>query len=236
MFAAGFFTARNYVKTNHNDAEIFEKPRITIQLHYLLKPFLFTDPCHIFLSKFLYASSHVIMVFIVLSTQFFQIAILIERCVATVLVHDYESKYERIGPSLIAAVITVTTAIIAVLYRNANFEGFHLNWREDPVGSSSLSIAFILMMVSMNLLGLVCTVALRYVNRRRIFCMSLSSRFQSMENRVSHEMLFWILLIQFTTLLFIDITALFIRLYNNIIPFSIVYEENIDYSINAAGF
>ncbi|VDM63587.1 unnamed protein product, partial [Angiostrongylus costaricensis] len=140
----------------------------SLQLHYLLKPFLSTDPCHIFLSKFVYASSRVLMVFIVLSAQFSQIAVLIERCIATVLVQDYESKYERIGPSLITAVVRE-----------------HGN-------------------------------------------MSLSSRYQSMENRVSSEMLFWILLIQFTTLFVIDIITLFIRLYNDTFPFSIVYQESID--------
>lgn len=77
-----------------------------IQVHHLLIPLLATTPCQVFLPKAFYIATNIPFVFVLFASQFIQIAIVIERCIANVYIKDYETGYKKLGPILLSAAVS----------------------------------------------------------------------------------------------------------------------------------
>lgn len=59
---------------------------------------------------------------------------------------------------------------------------------------------------------------------------TLSSKFQSMENRVTSDLLFWVSSIQFTAFVLTDIAAILLRIYIPNNRLIMAFKENVDVS------
>ncbi|VDP30225.1 unnamed protein product, partial [Heligmosomoides polygyrus] len=155
-----------------NEARVFRyvrKPSAPMwqNVHHLLIPLLATTPCQVFLPKAFYIATNIPFVFVLFASQFIQIAIVIERCIANVYIKDYETGYKKLGPILISAAMSVCVSILLMLYCGENFDGPVLNARALPTKNIVLVNVVIMVMLAINFTGLALTITLHFVGPKR---------------------------------------------------------------------
>ncbi|KHJ76547.1 hypothetical protein OESDEN_23833 [Oesophagostomum dentatum] len=155
-------------------------------------------------------------------------AIVTERGIATIYVRTYEFGYKQLGPFLLIGAIAATITVMLVLYQYEKFDGLYLNARVLPAGTAPVANTIIIVMLFVNLLALISTIALRLVNKRRLIKATLSSTFQSKENRTTSNLLFWIASIQFATFVLTDIITLSVRVFLSQSRYITAFKENAD--------
>lgn len=134
-----------------------------------------------------------------------------------------------------------------VLYREEKFDGLYLNGRMLPLGTYGVANKVIIATLCMNFAGLISTVVLCFVNQRRqirwwlhslhymeliVFSLlsrtTLSSKFQSVENRVTSHLLFWVSSVQFTAFVLTDVATLAVRIFLSGSILATAFKENAD--------
>ncbi|VDO57381.1 unnamed protein product [Haemonchus placei] len=169
-----------------------------VETHHFAWSFLYQDPCDIFLPKALYIALHLPTIFVLVASQCMQLSIATERWIAIISADYQESSYRRLGPALIATADIVRTNIV------------------------------LMFLLVMNLVGLIMTLALRYLGPKRKISMSLSSKFKAMENSIVSNYLFMISSCQFAALFFSHASILYLRIYESGNPLVTAYKENLD--------
>ncbi|EYB87535.1 hypothetical protein Y032_0261g560 [Ancylostoma ceylanicum] len=201
---------------------------IFMKVHYLLLPFLLSTPCQIFLPLIVYLCTHLPVIFILFISQYIQIAMIFERCVATISVQNYEYGYRKLAVMLLVAAVIATLATMLVLYQGERFDGLYLNGRMLPLGTYKVANLVIIVLLCVNFVGLVSAIVLHFINRKRRIRTTLSSKFQTLENRVTSDLLFWVSSIQFATFVLTDIATLIVRIFLPGSRFATAFKENAD--------
>ncbi|KAK6032337.1 hypothetical protein OSTOST_01484, partial [Ostertagia ostertagi] len=219
------------------------------QAHHLTLSFTYTTLCDLILPKALYIAMTIPLTTVWIASQVMLIFIVVERWSAVFFYRDYELGYRKLGPTLIAAALLVTTSICFSLYCGETFDGPQINGRVLPSTRYFQGNVLIFVLLTTNFIGFTLTIALRFVQPKwqirqlivlreeryfyvfplpRYFRMPLSLKFQSKENAIASNLLFWISTMQFTAFFFTQIGALYVRIYLSKHPLSPAYKENID--------
>nr|CDJ86073.1 7TM GPCR domain containing protein [Haemonchus contortus] len=199
-----------------------------IKTHHFALSFLYTKPCDLFLSNAVYIAMNLPTVFVLIMSQYIQFAIVIERWTAIVFVGNYESNYRKVGPVLITAAVAVTALILWIIYHGESFDLPHLNGRWMSLREVVRTNIVLMSQLIVNFIGLVLTVALHYLSPKRRISMSLSTKFQAMENSIVSNYLFMISSCQFSALFFSQAIILYLRIYESENPLVTAYKENAD--------
>ncbi|VDP33197.1 unnamed protein product [Heligmosomoides polygyrus] len=125
------------------------------------RPWCISDPSreHVrnqSLQNSFYIATNIPFVFVLFASQFIQIAIVIERCIANVYIKDYETGYKKLGPILLSAAVSFF-----------NFDGPVLNARTLPTKNIVLVNVVIMVMLAINFTGLALTITLHFVGPKR---------------------------------------------------------------------
>ncbi|XGW26555.1 hypothetical protein V3C99_007287 [Haemonchus contortus] len=199
-----------------------------IKMHHFALSFLYTKPCDLFLSNPLYIAMNLPIIFVLIGSQYIQFAIVIERWTAIVFVGNYESNYRKVGPVLITAAVAVTAFILWIIYHGESFDLPHLNGRWMSLREVVRTNIVLMSQLIVNFIGLALTVALHYLSPKRRISMSLSTKFQAMENSIVSNYLFIMSSCQFTALFFSQAIILYLRIYESENPLVTAYKENAD--------
>ncbi|KAK5974494.1 hypothetical protein GCK32_006792 [Trichostrongylus colubriformis] len=199
-----------------------------IKVHHLTLSYVYKTTCELFLPKVLYMTMCIPIYFVWIGAQFVLVSIVIERWIAVIFRRSYETGYKKVGPALVLAAVLITSSVIVLLYYGETFEGPQINARLIPSTRYLQGNVLIISLLVTNFSGLVLTVALRLVRPRWQIRMPLSSKFQSKENRIASNLIFWISTMQFASIFFTQIGSLYIRLYHSKDPLSPAYKESID--------
>ncbi|RCN30406.1 hypothetical protein ANCCAN_23822 [Ancylostoma caninum] len=175
-----------------------------------------------------YLCTHLPVIFILFISQYIQIAIMFERYVATISVQNYEYRYKKLAIGLLVAAVIATLGTMLVLYQEEKFDGLYLNGRMLPIGTYKVANLVIVVLLCVNLVGLTSAVVLHFINRKRRIRTTLSSKFQTLENRVTSDLLFWVSSIQFATFVLTDIATLIVRIILPGSRFATAFKENAD--------
>uniref|UniRef100_A0A7I4YPI4 G protein-coupled receptor n=1 Tax=Haemonchus contortus TaxID=6289 RepID=A0A7I4YPI4_HAECO len=173
---------------------------IVAKVHHLTVSLLSESPCQIFMPKYLYMAISLPLFFSINGAQFAQISIIAERLAAIIFVRNYESGYRRLGPALVATVVTANMCTICYMYYGETFDAPQWSARALPSTIFPRSSLALLVMLIMNFISLLITIALYFFSRSRRERITLSSKFQSNENAVVSNLLFLISSLQFATL------------------------------------
>uniref|UniRef100_A0A7I4YPU4 Serpentine receptor class gamma n=1 Tax=Haemonchus contortus TaxID=6289 RepID=A0A7I4YPU4_HAECO len=206
----------------------FDIFNIIMKIHHLTVSFLFENPCEIIMPKIFFIATSVPLFFSMGGAQFAQMSMVIERWIAILYVRDYESGYRKLGPALIAAAIVVNCGSLYFMYYGETFDTPQWNARSIPTSTYPRSSVALLVMLTMNFIALLLTIALYFFSRRRRRTMTLSSKFQANENAIVSRLLFWTSSIQFTVLCLTQIIGLYLRTYQIGNPLRTAYRENLD--------
>ncbi|XGW27201.1 hypothetical protein V3C99_007644, partial [Haemonchus contortus] len=197
-------------------------------VHHLTLSFLFTAPCQIFLTKYLYMAMNIATSFIWMTSQFILVSIVTERWFAVVYLRSYELGYKKLGPGLIALTILLSTSMLILLYYGENFDEPQINGVFLPSTRYFYGNLVISLMLVVYFIGCAFTIALRFYKPRRRIRMPLSLKFQSKENAITSNLLFWIATLQFMAVFLGAIGALYIRIYHSFNKLAMAFEENMD--------
>ncbi|XGW27191.1 hypothetical protein V3C99_007637, partial [Haemonchus contortus] len=198
---------------------------------HLALSFLYTRPCQIFLPKILYACMTVSYFFAYNISQFMMTSIVIERWIAFIFIRKYESGYTKLGPTLIALAIFISSLFVFILFNGQNFDGWHVNGRMLPSTTYIKTNIVLFSMLGSNIICLMLTITLHLLTPKRRIRMSLSSKFQRRENLIASKLFFYIATLQMTAFCCLQCATLYMRIYHSKDPMSIAYKESVDFFI-----
>ncbi|XGW27208.1 hypothetical protein V3C99_007648 [Haemonchus contortus] len=201
---------------------------IVAKIHHLTVSLVAETPCQIFMPKYLYMAISLPLFFSINGAQFAQISIITERVAAIVFVRNYESGYRRLGPALVATVVTANICTLYYMYYGETFDAPQWSARSLPSTTFPRSSLALLVMLIVNFISLLITIALYIFSRSRRERMTLSSKFQSNENAIVSNLLFLTSSLQFATLFLSQMFNLYLRTYQFSNPLLAVYRENFD--------
>ncbi|XGW26271.1 hypothetical protein V3C99_007135 [Haemonchus contortus] len=201
---------------------------IAAKVHHLTVSFLFESPCQIFMPKYLYMAISLPLFFSINASQFAQMSIITERLVATIFVRSYETGYKRLGPGLLATVITANICTLYFMNYGETFDAPQWNARSMPSTTFPRSSLALLVMLILDFISLLVTITLYFISRSSEGSTTLSSKFQSNENTTVSNLLFLTSSLQFVTLFLSQMFNLYLRTYQFGNPFLGAYRENFD--------
>ncbi|XGW26279.1 hypothetical protein V3C99_007138 [Haemonchus contortus] len=206
----------------------FDVFNIIMKIHHVTVSFPSGNPCEIIMPKIFFIATSVPLFFSMGGAQFAQMSMVIERWIAFIYVRDYESGYRKLGPVLIVAAMVLNFGSLFYIYNGETFDVPQWNARSMPSSTYPRSSVALLVMLTMNFLALLLTVALYFFSRRRRRTLTLSSKFQANENAIISRLLFQTSSIQFTVLCLTQIIGLYLRTYQFGNPLRTAYRENSD--------
>uniref|UniRef100_A0A7I5EBI0 G_PROTEIN_RECEP_F1_2 domain-containing protein n=1 Tax=Haemonchus contortus TaxID=6289 RepID=A0A7I5EBI0_HAECO len=206
----------------------YDSWNIGMKVHHLALSFLYTAPCQIFLPKYLYMTMNITFSFIWLTPQFILVSIVTERWFAVVYIRSYELRYKKLGPGLLVLAVLISISTLVFLYYGETFDEPQINGRVLTSTRYFSGNIVIIMMLIVNFIGCAFTIALRFFKPRRLIRMPLSLKFQSKENAITSNLLFWIATLQFMAVFLSQIGALYVRIYHSTHKLAIAFKENMD--------
>ncbi|XGW27204.1 hypothetical protein V3C99_007646 [Haemonchus contortus] len=201
---------------------------IGMKVHHLALSLLYSTPCQIFLPKFLYMAMNITSSFIWITSQFILVSIVVERWCAVVYIQSYELSYKKLGPGLLVIAILISISTLALLYYGENFDEPQINGRMLTSTRYFYGNIVLTLLLIVDFIGCSFTIALRLFRPRRPILMPLSLKFQSKENTITSNLLFWITTLQFIAVFLSQIGALYIRVYHSTNKLVIAFKENMD--------
>uniref|UniRef100_A0A0N4WVD0 G_PROTEIN_RECEP_F1_2 domain-containing protein n=1 Tax=Haemonchus placei TaxID=6290 RepID=A0A0N4WVD0_HAEPC len=158
----------------------------------------------------------------------FQFAMLFLSEAALLYLRIYQSSNPLVTAYKENADVTITGFILWIIYHGETFDLPHLNGRWMSIRDVVRTNIVLMSLLIVNFIGLVLTVALHYLSPKRRISMSLSTKFQAMENSIVSNYLFMISSCQFTALFLSQALILYLRIYESENPLVTVYKENAD--------
>ncbi|XGW26276.1 hypothetical protein V3C99_007136 [Haemonchus contortus] len=145
----------------------YDISNIVAKAHHLTISLVSETPCQVFMPKYLYMAISLPLLFSINGAQFAQISIIIERLAAIIFVRNYESGYRKLGPALVATVVTANICTICYMYYGETFDAPQWSARALPSTIFPRTSSALLVLLIMNFIFLLITIALYFFSRGR---------------------------------------------------------------------